>query len=277
MSFSLNSYRAARHGESGQSTQDLSQRVFEQLGADSLRLSWRCRWRRDGRGDSIRAMTPFRQILETAERRHGGARALAALLPEPKTAPELKAVPDHRYLSDMSRRVFQAGLRHSMVDAKWPAFEEVFHGFVPRRVAAMHDEEIEALLADKRLIRHPGKLRSVPRNAAAMVQIAAEKGGFGAYLADWPADDPVGLWDDLGRRFTQVGGNSGPYFLRMCGKDTFILTQDVVKALNASGAFDGTPKGKGDRRKVQEAFNAWAKESGRPLCQISRVLALSVG
>ena len=52
---------------------------------------------------------------------------------------------------------------------------------------------------------------------------------------------------------------------------------DVVKALNRWGGFDGTPKGKGDRRKVQEAFNAWAAESGRPLCQISRILAISVG
>ena len=63
----------------------------------------------------------------------------------------------------MSRRIFQAGLKHSMVDAKWPAFEEVFFGFEPRRVRAMSDEALEALLGDARLIRHWGKL-SVKNN-----------------------------------------------------------------------------------------------------------------
>ena len=43
----------------------------------------------------------------------------------------------------MSLRIFRAGLRHSVVDDKWPAFEEAFHGFEPRRVRAMSDEEVE--------------------------------------------------------------------------------------------------------------------------------------
>ena len=37
----------------------------------------------------------------------------------------------------MSLRIFRAGLKHSLVDAKWPAFEEVFAGFEPARVVAM--------------------------------------------------------------------------------------------------------------------------------------------
>ena len=86
----------------------------------------------------------------------------------------------------------------------------------------------------------------------------------------------AGLWETLKTRFSQMGGNSGPYFLRWAGKDTFVLTPDVVKALNAWGAFDGEPKGKRARAQVQDAFNAWAAESGQPLCKISRTLALSV-
>ncbi len=67
---------------------------------------------------------------------------------------ELAAEADDRYLSRMSLRIFRAGLKHSLVDAKWPAFEEAFAGFEPRRVRAMSDEALEGLLADKRLIRH---------------------------------------------------------------------------------------------------------------------------
>jgi len=61
----------------------------------------------------------------------------------------------------------------------------------------------------------------------------------------------------------------------MAGRDTFMLTGDVVRALRRWGTIDGEPKGKRDRQLVQDAFNAWAEESSRPLCEISMILALS--
>ena len=109
-----------------------------------------------------------------------------------------------------------------------------------------------------------------------MAEISAAHGGFGAWLAAWPADDIVGLWKELQTRFSQLGGASGPYFLRMAGKDTFILTRDTVKALNKWGAVKGEPKGKKARRNVQLVFNDWAAESGLGLAQMSRILAASV-
>ncbi len=141
----------------------------------------------------------------------------------------------------------------------------------------MNDEDIEALLGDRRLIRHGGKMMAVRDNAAALCEVAGEAGGFGAYLAGWPADDVVGLWDDLTKRFRQLGGKSAPYFLRMVGKDTFIFSPDVVRGLGLWAEFEGEPKGKAARRRAQEVFNAWAAETGRPLCQLSMILALSVG
>ncbi|MFQ6017038.1 MAG: DNA-3-methyladenine glycosylase I [Kiloniellaceae bacterium] len=221
-------------------------------------------------------MSDFDPILEAARALAGGTEALDKRLPVPKSAAQLRALGDDRYLSLMSLRIFRAGLKHSMVDAKWPAFEEVFMGFAPRRVRAMNDEEVEALLADRRLIRHGGKMMAVRDNAAAVCALAEERGGFGAYLAGWPAARIVELWHDLAERFRQLGGNSGPYFLRMAGKDTFLLTGDVVRALNHWGAFEGAPKGKADRARVQEVFNRWAEASGRPLCHLSMILALSL-
>jgi 3-methyladenine DNA glycosylase Tag len=219
---------------------------------------------------------PFEAIEERARERVGGAQALTNRLPRAKSPEELRAVPDDRYLSQMSLRIFRAGLKHSVVDAKWPAFEEAFLGFEPKRVVAMSDDELEALLQDQRLIRHWGKLKSVRANAAAITELGAQHNGMGAWLADWPRDDVVGLWDQLAKRFSQLGGNSGPYFLRMVGKDTFMLTPSVISALNHWDAFEGTPKSKADRAKVQQVFNTWVRHSSRPLCQVSMILALSV-
>src|SRR5262249_28678694 len=129
---------------------------------------------------------------------------------------------------------------------------------------------------DRRLIRHWGKIKSVRSNAAAMLEIAAERRTFGAYLADWPEAEIVGLWDDLAKRFEQMGGNSAPMVLRMIGKDTFILTHSVVAALDHWRAFTGTPKSKTARRQIQAVFNEWAEATGSPLAHLSMTLALSV-
>ena len=57
---------------------------------------------------------------------------------------------------------------------------------------------------------------------------------------------------------------------------SFVLTGSVVAALQQWGAVAAPPKNRGDRAQVQAAFNAWAAESGRPLCHLSLILAASV-
>ena len=131
-------------------------------------------------------MATFQDIHEAAAARNGGLAALKDKLPQAKSDAALRAVSDDRYLSAMSLRIFSAGLKHSMVQAKWPAFEEVFHGFAPRRVHAMADEALEALMGEARIIRHWGKIKSVRANAAAIRTIEDEAGGMGDWLAARP-------------------------------------------------------------------------------------------
>ena len=53
-------------------------------------------------------MAAFAPILKRAQKRTGGQERLEAQLPSPRSAAELAAVPDDRYLSHMSRRISQA-------------------------------------------------------------------------------------------------------------------------------------------------------------------------
>lgn len=220
-------------------------------------------------------MVPFGPLLERATIRSGGQRNLQARLPRPKTKADLADTGDDRYLSMMSLRIFRAGLKHALVDSKWPAFEEAFHGFAPKRVAMMSDEDLDDLMANRALIRHWTKICAVRSNATSMVARSTEHGGFGSWVAGWPGDDIVGLWEVLSKEFRQLGGNSGPSFLRMAGKDTFVLTGDVVGALIDNDIITRPPTGKAAKRQVAAAFNAWADEAGLPLCQLSMILALS--
>ena len=110
-----------------------------------------------------------------------------------------------------------------------------------------------------------------------MIGVAEEHKSFGAWLAAWPVTGIIELWEALAKRFSQMGGNSGPTFLRMAGKDTFILTPSVIAALKHWGAVDAPPKNRKDRATVQSAFNAWAAETGLPYVHLSRICAMSVG
>ncbi|MFI8744170.1 DNA-3-methyladenine glycosylase I [Pseudomonas sp. NPDC077186] len=221
-------------------------------------------------------MRDYKWLHEYCLNRFGSARALEALLPQPRSDAELRALSDDRYLSSISLRIFRAGLKHSLVDAKWPAFEEVFFGFDPEKVVLMGGERLENLMQDARLIRHLGKLKSVPRNAQFILDVRREKGSFGSLIADWPVTDIVGLWKYLAKHGSQLGGMSAPRLLRMVGKDTFIPSDDMVAALKAQGIVDKAPTSQKELAAVQAAFNQWHAESGRPLCQLSVMLAHTV-
>lgn len=222
-------------------------------------------------------MRDYLWLYQHALEQKGGAEPLEALLPSPKTTVELVQASDSQFLSALCRRVFRAGLKHSMVDAKWPAFEKEFFGFSPEKLVLISDEALERAMQNKKLIRHWAKIKSIRQNAL-MVQVASEaNGGFGRFLAGWPEEDILSLWKYFAREGSQLGGNSAAYFLRMVGKDTFILTRDVVAALIAQGIVQKHPTTKGDLAAVQYAFNNWREQSGRPFCQLSLMLAFCVG
>ena len=214
----------------------------------------------------------YQQVLD----RFHSVAELESYLPVIKTAQQLEAMDDAYYLSAMSRRIFRSGLKHAMVDAKWPAFEQAFFAFQPMRVAMMSDDELDELMANRAIIRHWGKIKSVRINAGMVLNIQQQYGSFGRWLAEWPANDVIGLWAYLKKEGNQLGGNSAAYFLRMVGKDSFVLTGDVIAALQSQGIVDKKPTAKRDLLLVQQAFNEWQQQSGRPLSQLSRLLAMTV-
>ncbi|MBS62687.1 DNA-3-methyladenine glycosylase I [Salinisphaera sp.] len=221
-------------------------------------------------------MTEFSVVEQRACERLGSIDALESRLIRPEPPESLAMIGDDRYLSVMNRRVFRAGLTHRLVDARWPAFEIAFADFNVDAVAALDDTDLQRLARDEALIRHRKKIFAVRDNAIAMQAIIAEFGSFGVWLADWAEDETVELWLELRARFSQLGGNSAPAFLRMCGKDTFLLTNWVVRALDEWGAYQGRTSSRAALMQIQSVFDAWHEESERPLCQISQILALSI-
>jgi len=62
------------------------------------------------------------------------------------------------------------------------------------------------------------------------------------------------------------------------GKDGFVLSQDVVGRLKASGVeIKDQPSSKKDLKLCQEAFNTWHEETGLPYTYLSRICGMSIG
>ena len=224
-------------------------------------------------------MKSFAEIYDRAAERKGGEAALEKLVAEwpPKSNAELAAIPDHRWLAEMTRGVFRAGFNWRVIDNKWAGFEAAFHGFDAPLNAAMSEDEFDAHLKDTRIIRNAQKVASVRANAQFLVDLAREHGSAARFFADWPDSDFAGLLELMKKRAARCAGETAMRFFRGMGKPAYITTRDVAAALIDAGVVDKPPSSRKDFQAVQDAFNAWSAEAGRDLNALSRVLALSTG
>ncbi|MGF1684509.1 DNA-3-methyladenine glycosylase I [Photobacterium minamisatsumaniensis] len=223
------------------------------------------------------AREKFAQIYARAAERKGGINVLESMLSTPLSAKQLKLLGDDRWLAAFTQKVFQSGISWQVVRNKWPNFEEVFFGFDIEKMLLMPTEMWERKATDPAIIRHLAKVMTIPDNAQMIHEAALSHGAFSSMVADWPEEDITGLWRYMKKHGKRLGGNTGPYTLRIMGKDTFILSHDVESYLRHTNIIDGGRDTQKSLTATQAAFNAWRQESGRSLCQISQIIAFSCG
>ena len=223
-------------------------------------------------------MRPFLTVIDLAAGFHGGRDKALETSTNVHAVADLATVPDDRFLATMARCVFNAGFNWRVIDAKWDGFEAAFEGFEPARLAFFGEDRLDTLVSDKRIVRHGAKIKATLANARFVADTSKASGGFGAYLAAWPADDQVGLLAELGRKGARLGGATGQYVLRFSGWDGWITSPDVCTALHREGVLDKPQAtSKTALKAVQSAINRYHEESGLPRAQISRLLAMSIG
>jgi 3-methyladenine DNA glycosylase Tag len=223
-------------------------------------------------------MTKFSKILERAEERKGGVRALAAHLPHVSSNRALEKLGDDRYLAMMTKCINQAGFNWKVIENKWPEFEEAFFGFNPIKLGYLSPEQWEAYASDRRVVRNWQKIKALKDNVFFVQDESRRHGSFGKFIADWPISDQIGLMAYLKKNGSRLGGQSALWFMRRVGKDCFVLSRDVVTTLKASGLdIAEQPSSKRDLIKVQDQFNLWHEETGLPLSHLSRIAACSMG
>lgn len=222
-------------------------------------------------------MKRWAELYGMAALHRGGEALLEAMLYQPLSQAELDEVSDDRWLSAFSHCVFRAGFSWDVVRKKWPDHETVFKGFDTWHCALLSPEDLEALAKDRRIIRNPQSIKAVRDNAVFIRELRTDFGERGRALARWPEHDQIGLMAEMKKHGARLGGMAGCHALRRVGKSAFVLTRDVNAALVRDGVIDKPATSKRDLRQVQDAFNRLQDESGRPLSQISQVLAFSLG
>ena len=225
-------------------------------------------------------METFNTIFQRAAKRHGGEEAFrdklsshnygsnTVALTEPKS--------DDRWLSEFSKRIFQAGFNWTVVENKWDGFEKAFWNFDPGKCSQIDMDDMERLTSDKAIVRNPVKIKTVAPNAQMILGMAAQAGSADAFIRDWPSNDYFGLLTYLQKQGSHLGANTASYALRFSGIPSIILSKDVTAALIHAGIIDKPATSKTAKKAVQTAFDSWGDESGKDLSYMSRVLAHSI-
>ncbi|AZN35885.1 DNA-3-methyladenine glycosylase I [Iodobacter ciconiae] len=161
---------------------------------------------------------------------------------------------------------------------KWPQFEDAFFGFDVDRLAMLSAEQWEAYCNDARVVRHWPKIKALMENVNFVRSLSHEYGSFSRFLNTYPASRQIDLMAFLKSYGSRLGGQTGQWLLRHIGKDAFVLTPDVVLALQLAGLdIPDQPGAKRDLNKIQQLFNNWADATALPYTHLSKIAAYSVG
>ncbi len=230
----------------------------------------------------------FKSLFQRAAQRKGGVKALETLLgkrilgkkllDDNAAQQSIAELSDDRILAAFTKQIFKSGFVWRVVENKWPDFEEHFFNFNIEKMLMMPEEMLERKAADPKIIRNYNKVKTIQANAQMMFDITMDKNiSFAQFISDWPSEDIIGLWTYLKKHGQRLGGNTGPYALRLLGKDTFILSSDVEAYLRAQQIIDGGLQSKKSLSAIQIYFNTLQKESGYSLTQLSRLIAFASG
>jgi len=227
------------------------------------------------------SLEKFDSLYQRAAERKGGVAILNLLLGENQQDKLVANLGDDRILSAFTKKVFQSGFIWRVVENKWENFEELFFDFDLTKVLMMPEEMQERKAADARIIRNFKKVKTIQANAQMMFEQGhsgkSEHKTFAEFIAHWPSNNIIGLWEYLKKEGQRLGGNTGPYALRAIGKDTFLLTRDIEAYFRANKIIDGGLQSKKSLSAIQNSFNQWQSECDLSLTQLSRLVAFATG
>ena len=133
-----------------------------------------------------------------------------------KAPPKISPQSLSDYFEVLTKAVFKAGISWGVVEARWGGLRAAFEGFDPARVASFTPETVDELMRDARMVRSRSKIEATVDNAAEIVALDREHGGFRNYLRSHAGFDET--LTDLTSRFRFLGAAGAYFFLHVVGE-----------------------------------------------------------
>ena len=89
---------------------------------------------------------------------------------------------DRRQFEYLMLEALQCGLSWSLILKKREIFRQCFDDFDYEKIASYTREDVERILGTEGMLRSPGKIRGVIRNARSFLEIRREFGSFSSWL-----------------------------------------------------------------------------------------------
>ncbi len=226
-----------------------------------------------GQARKTQNMRSFIEIEQAASSLHSGMPMILRGLVLPKSPDKIKIIPDEKWLSAMSKIVFQAGFNWKIIDNKWPSFENLFLNFSISFCNSLSDEKLEELMMSGKIVKNWNKVKAIQKNAAYLQSIIEKHGSVGNYFSDWKIHCYGINMHNLQSQGSRMGGKTGQIFLRRMGVDTLVFSNDVMISLKRECQIGSIPKSKKSWLSMQSIIDQWHADSGRSLNEISQILA----
>lgn len=222
-------------------------------------------------------MIKFSAIEKQVEAQHGDLDAVSERVSLVKSKAELINIGDDRYLSELSKIIFQLGFNWKVIENKWPSFESAFQHFKLNHCAGLADEQLEQLMQGGTIVKNWVKVKAVRGNARWMQTLVAEHGSVGEFVAAIQPENFCQSVLAMQKQGERVGAKTAQMWLRRMGAEALILSDDVTDALLRNQVITKAPSSKRDWDQLQVVLNQWRSEGDYSLNYISQMLAFSTG
>lgn len=126
-----------------------------------------------------------------------------------KAPPKISPQSLSDYFEVLTKAVFKSGISWGVIESRWGGLRAAFEDFDPARVASFTPETLDELMRDARMVRSRSKIEATVNNAAEIVALDREHGGFRNYLRSHAHFHET--VSDLTSRFRFLG-EAGAYF-----------------------------------------------------------------
>jgi len=83
---------------------------------------------------------------------------------------------DDEFLQHLSKIIFVAGFRYSIVEDRWPLIKKAFYNFSIKKLSKYDEKQINTLMKAKGMIKNRGKIEAIVENAKKCKKLQKEYG-----------------------------------------------------------------------------------------------------